>query len=63
MERGEAPGVRGNRIKLKERVEIRGWRGSNKGKDIFVKNNVTRYEYAVGDEIKAVVPLVVSRVT
>jgi hypothetical protein len=37
--------------------------GANKGKHIFVENNVTRDEYAVGDEIKAAIPFVVRRVT
>jgi hypothetical protein len=49
---------RGNRIGLKERVEISGWGGANKGKHIFIKNDVTRDD-AVGGEVKIVIPLVV----
>jgi hypothetical protein len=55
--------VEGNQIGLKERVEIGGWGGANKGKHIFVENNVMRDEYAVGDEVKTVIPLVVRGVT
>jgi hypothetical protein len=33
------------------------------GEDIFVKNNVTRDEYAAGDEVKASILLVVGGVT
>jgi hypothetical protein len=33
--------------------------GANKGKHIFVENNVTRDEYAVGDKVKTTIPLVV----
>jgi hypothetical protein len=40
-------GCRGDRIGLKERVEIGGWGGANKGKHIFVEDNVMRDEYAV----------------
>jgi hypothetical protein len=55
-------GRRGNGNRLKKRVEIGGWRGASKGKVIFIKNNVTRDEYAVGDEVKVAVPLVVGAV-
>jgi hypothetical protein len=41
------------------RVEIGRRGGSNKGKVIFVKNNMMRDEDAVGEEVKAAVPLVV----
>jgi hypothetical protein len=34
-----------------------------KGKLIFVENNVMRDEYAVGDEVKTMIPLVVRGVT
>jgi hypothetical protein len=34
-------GWRGNRIRLKEGVEIGGWGGANKGKHIFVEDDVT----------------------
>jgi hypothetical protein len=37
--------------------------GAGKGKNIFVKNNMMRDDDAVGEEIKAVVPLMVRRVT
>jgi hypothetical protein len=40
-------GWRGNRIVLKEGVEIDGWRGANKGKHIFVEDDVTRDDDAV----------------
>jgi hypothetical protein len=55
-------GWRGNRIGLKERVEIGGWGGAIKGKHIFVEN-VMRDEYAVGAEFKTTIPLVVRGVT
>jgi hypothetical protein len=42
--------VEGNRIGLKEGVKIGGW-GANKGKHIFVENDVTRDNDAVGDEV------------
>jgi hypothetical protein len=38
---------RGNRIRLKEGVEIGGWGGANKGKHIFVDDDVTRDDDAV----------------
>jgi hypothetical protein len=40
-----------------------GGRSHNKVKHIFAKNNVTEDEYAVGDVVKTVKPLVVRRVT
>ena len=49
-------------IRLKEGVKT-GRRGAGKGKNIFVKNNMMRDDDAVGEEIKAVVPLMVRRVT
>ena len=55
----ERPGWRRNRIGLKERVEIGGWGGASKRKHIFVENNVMRDEYAVGDEVKTTIPLMV----
>jgi hypothetical protein len=59
----ERPRWRGNRIGLKERVEIGGWGGASKGKHIFVENNVMKDEYEVGDEVKIVIPLVARGVT
>jgi hypothetical protein len=56
---GGAPGWRGNRIGLKEGVKIGGWGGANKGKHIFVENDVMRDDDAVGDEVKTAIPLVV----
>jgi hypothetical protein len=53
---------RGNLIGLKERVEIGGWGRASKGKHILIKYNMKRDNYAVGDEVKAAVPLVVRRV-
>jgi hypothetical protein len=38
---GEQLGRRGNRIGLKEGVEIDGWGGACKGKHIFVEDDVT----------------------
>jgi hypothetical protein len=43
--------------------EIGGWGGASKGNHIFVENDVTRDEYAVGGEVKASIPLVVTGVT
>mgnify|MGYP000956468088 CR=1 FL=1 len=37
----------GNRIELKEGVEIGGWGGASKGKHIFVEDDVTREGDAV----------------
>jgi hypothetical protein len=51
----------GNRIGLKEGVEISGWGGASNGKHIFVENNMTRDD-AVGDKVKTVIPLMVRRV-
>jgi hypothetical protein len=48
---------------LKERVEIGRWGGDNKGKHIFVENNVARDEFVVGGEVKAMIPLMVRGVT
>jgi hypothetical protein len=59
----ERPRWGGDRIGLKKGVEIGGWGGASKGKHIFIENNVTRYEYAVGDEVKKTIPLVVRGVT
>jgi hypothetical protein len=36
--------------------------GVSKGKDIFVKNNMTRDDDAMGEVVKAAIPLVVRRV-
>jgi hypothetical protein len=49
-------GWRGNQIGLEEGVEISGWGGARKGKHIFVENNVTRDDDAVGEEVKTTIP-------
>jgi hypothetical protein len=49
----------GDRVGLKEGVEIGGWGGASKGKHIFVEDDMTRDDDAVGDEVKKVIPLVV----
>jgi hypothetical protein len=54
-----APGVGGNRVRLEEGVKIGGWGGVCKGKHIFVEDNVTRDDDAVGGEVHAPIPLVV----
>jgi hypothetical protein len=36
--------------------------GASKGKDIFVKNNMTRDDDVMGEVVKAAIPLVVRRV-
>jgi hypothetical protein len=59
----ERLGWRGNRIGLKERVEIGRWGGASNGKHIFVENNLTRDENAVGDKENTVIPFVVKGVT
>jgi hypothetical protein len=50
------------RIRLKEGVEIGGWGGANKGKHIFVENDVTKDDDAMGGEVKTTIPLLVRRV-
>jgi hypothetical protein len=52
----------GNRIGLEEGVKIGGWGGASKGKHIFVEDDVTRDDDAVGGEVQTLVPLVVRRV-
>jgi hypothetical protein len=59
----ERPRWRGNRIRLKKRVEIGGWGGASKGKHIFFENDVTRDEYAVGGEVKTLIPFMFRGVT
>jgi hypothetical protein len=54
-----APGVGGNRVGLEEGVKIGGWGGACKGKHIFVEDDVTRDDDAVGGEVQAPIPLVV----
>jgi hypothetical protein len=49
----------GNRVVLKEGVEIYGWGGPSKGKHIFVEDGVTGDDNAVGDEVKIAIPVVV----
>jgi hypothetical protein len=48
-----------NRIGLEEWVEIGGWGGACKGKHIFVEDDVTRDDDAVGGEVQTPIPLVV----
>jgi hypothetical protein len=54
--------VGGNRVRLEEGVKIDGWGGACKGKHIFVEDDVTRDDDAVGGEVQASIPLVVSGV-
>jgi hypothetical protein len=42
---------------------VGGWGGASEGEHIFVEENITRDEYAVGDEVKTTIPLVVRGVT
>jgi hypothetical protein len=51
----------GTPIGLKEGVKIGVWGGANKGKHIFVEDDVTRHD-AVGDEVKTTILLMVKRV-
>jgi hypothetical protein len=55
-------GWRGNRIRLKEGVEIGGWGGAIKGKHIFIENDLTGDDDAMGDEVKTVILFVVREV-
>jgi hypothetical protein len=57
--RGEVPGGMGTLIRLKEGVEISGWGGASKGKHIFVEDDVTGDDDAMGAEVKTTIPLVV----
>jgi hypothetical protein len=52
----------GTRIRLKEGVEIDGWGGASKGKHIFVEDDMTRDDDAMGGEVKTAIPLAVRRV-
>jgi hypothetical protein len=52
----------GNRSGLEEWVEIGGWGGACKGKHIFVEDDVTRDDDAVGGEVQTPIPLVVGGV-
>jgi hypothetical protein len=52
----------GTRIGLKEGVEIGGQGGASKGKHIFVEDDMTRDDDAIGGEVKTEIPLVVKRV-
>jgi hypothetical protein len=54
--------VGGNRIGLEEGVKNGGWGGASKGKHIFVEDDMTRDDDAVGGEVQTPVPLVVRRV-
>jgi hypothetical protein len=56
-------GVEEDMVGTKEWVKIDRWGGSNEGKDILVKNDMSRDDDVVGEEIKAVVPLVARGVT
>jgi hypothetical protein len=49
----------GNQIGLEEGVEIGGWGGACKGKHIFVEDDVTRDDDAVGGKVQTPIPLVV----
>jgi hypothetical protein len=51
--------VGGNWVGLEEGVKIGGWGGACKGKHIFVEDDVTRDDDAVGGEVQAPIPLVV----
>jgi uncharacterized protein (DUF2147 family) len=46
----------GTQIRLKEGVKISGWGGANKEKHIFVEDDMTRDDDAVGGEVKTVIP-------
>jgi hypothetical protein len=46
-------------IRLKEGVEIGGWGGASNGKHIFVEDDMTRDDDAMGGEVKTVIPLLV----
>jgi hypothetical protein len=50
------------RIRLKEGVEIDGRGGARKGKHIFVEDDVTGDDDAMGGEVKTAIPLVVKGV-
>ena len=52
-------GGEGDLIRLEEGVEIGGWGGTGKGKHIFVEDDMTRDDDAVGGEVQAPIPLVV----
>jgi hypothetical protein len=56
------PRWRKDKVRVEEEVKISRRGGSNEGKDILVKNNMARDD-AVGEEVKAAVPLVVRGVT
>jgi hypothetical protein len=47
----------------RESRSVGGWGGASEGEHIFVEENITRDEYAVGDEVKTTIPLVVRGVT
>jgi hypothetical protein len=49
----------GDRIGLEEGVKIGGWGGASKGKHIFVEDDMTRDDDAVGGEVQTSVPFVV----
>jgi hypothetical protein len=52
----------GDRIGLEEGVEVGGWGVASKGKHIFIEDDVTRNDDAMGGEVQTPVPLVVRRV-
>jgi hypothetical protein len=66
--RGEGNGARrgggggGNRVGLEEGVKFDGWGRACKGKHIFVEDDLTRDDDAVGGEVQAPIPLVVREV-
>ena len=51
MTRCEVSGGMGTRIRLKEGVEVGGWGGAGKGKHIFVEDDMTRDDDAMGGEV------------
>lgn len=51
-------------ISIEKEIDVGGWGGGvNKGKNLLIKNNMTRDDGAVSEEVMASVPLVVRRVT
>jgi hypothetical protein len=58
MVRGEVPGREGCSDRTLGGSQDRGRGGAGKGKDIFVEDNVTRDDDAMGSELEAAIPLV-----
>jgi hypothetical protein len=59
MARGEVPGREGCTDRTPGGSQDRGRGGAGKGKDIFVEDDVTRDDDAMGRELEAAIPLVV----